>query len=120
MMQTLKSKTDVPIILFGTNTSHLLQDFRKTGPDVIGIDWKTDINAAWADLDHSVAVQGNLDPTLLFGEWSLIEQRTKAILDSVGGRNGHIFNLGHGILPGTPEENVRRLADYVRAYSART
>lgn len=119
MMQTLKSKTNVPLILFGTNTSHLLQDFRKTGPDVIGIDWKTDINAAWADLDHSVAVQGNLDPTLLFGEWSLIEQRTKAILDSIGGRNGHIFNLGHGILPGTPEENVRQLADFVRAYTSK-
>lgn len=119
MMGLLKAKTNVPIILFGTNTSHLLQDFRKTGPDVIGIDWKTDVSSAWSDLDYSVAVQGNLDPTLLFGEWSLIEERAKVILDSIGNRNGHIFNLGHGILPGTPEENVRQLADYVRAYTSR-
>ncbi len=118
MIQMLKEKTDAPIILFGTNTAHLLQDFKKSNPDVLGIDWKTDINTAWKDLDYQVAVQGNLDPTLLFAEWPLIEKRTKAILDSVDGRNGHIFNLGHGILPGTPEENVKQLADFVRAYTS--
>lgn len=114
MMVKLKAKTEVPIILFGTNTSHLLADFRETGADVIGIDWKTDLAHAWKALGNEVAVQGNLDPTLLFAEHDLLEKRTKALLDSVKGQAGYIFNLGHGILPKTPVENVKRVVDLVK------
>ncbi len=114
MVAQVKSKTDVPVILFGTNSSHLLNDMKATGADVIGIDWKTDLMQAWSDLDFEVAVQGNLDPTLLFGDWSLVEKRAKILLDSVQNRPGYIFNLGHGILPGTPVENVRNLVKLVQ------
>lgn len=114
MVTDIKAKTDVPVIMFGTNSSHLLQDMKATGADVIGIDWKTDLAEAWADMNHEVAVQGNLDPTLLFGDWSLIESRAKALLESVNNRPGYIFNLGHGILPGTPQENVGNLVKLVQ------
>lgn len=114
MVADIKSKTDVPVIMFGTNSSHLLQDMKATGADVIGIDWKTDLVAAWADMNHEVGVQGNLDPTLLFGDWSLVEKRATALLKSVNNRPGYIFNLGHGILPGTPQENVGNLVKLVQ------
>lgn len=118
LVQQVKANTQVPLILFGTNTAHLLSHFKATGADVVGIDWKTDLAKAWQRLDYSVAVQGNLDPTLLFAEWALIEQQARTLLDSVAGRKGHIFNLGHGILPGTPVENVAELARFVRNYQA--
>lgn len=111
MVEMIKAKTDVPVIMFGTNSSHLLEEMKSTGADVIGIDWKTDLMQAWNQMNFEVAVQGNLDPTLLFGDWSLIEQRAKKLLEEVNNRPGFIFNLGHGILPGTPEENVRRLVN---------
>jgi len=116
MVAHIKAKTDVPVIMFGTNASHLLQDMKATGADVIGIDWKTDMAKAWSDLNYEVAVQGNLDPTLLFAEWSLIEVRAKKILDSMPKRPGFIFNLGHGILPKTPQENVGNLVKLVQSY----
>ena len=114
MIQYIKGKTSVPVILFGTNSSHLLLDMKATGADVVGIDWKTDMPAAWENMNYEVAVQGNLDPTLLFGDWSLIEKRAKSLLDSMPDNPGFIFNLGHGILPKTPEENVRRLVNLVQ------
>ena len=114
MVEKIKSGTNVPIILFGTNSSHLLGDMKATGADVIGIDWKTKMSAAWKEMNYEVAVQGNLDPTLLFADWSLIENRTRALLDSMPDRPGFIFNLGHGILPKTPEENVKSLVELVQ------
>ena len=114
MVQYLKEETEVPVILFGTNSSHLLLDMKATGADVIGIDWKTDLPDAWKSMNYEVAVQGNLDPTLLFGEWDLIENRAKTLLDSIPNKPGYIFNLGHGILPKTPEENVRKLVNLVQ------
>lgn len=114
MVTHIKSKTDVPVIMFGTNSSHLLADMKSTGADVIGIDWKTDLASAWEEMNHEVAVQGNLDPTLLFADWKLIEERAKTLLNSVKNRPGYIFNLGHGILPGTPEANVGKLVDLVQ------
>lgn len=117
MVERIKAKTDVPVILFGTNSSHLLADMKATGADVIGIDWKTDLMAAWKDMNFEVAVQGNIDPTLLFAEWPLLEERAKALLNEVQNRPGFIFNLGHGILPGTPEENVGQLVDLVKSHS---
>lgn len=114
MVEYIQSKTDVPVVLFGTNSSHLLQDMKKTGADVIGIDWKTDLAKAWSDMNYEVAVQGNLDPTLLFGDWQLIEKRAKSLLSSIPNKPGFIFNLGHGILPKTPEENVENLVKLVQ------
>jgi uroporphyrinogen decarboxylase len=114
MVEEIKSATNVPVVMFGTNSSHLLQDMKATGADVIGIDWKTDMPAAWEELNYEVAVQGNLDPTLLFADWELIETRAKKLLDSMPNRPGFIFNLGHGILPKTPQENVKRLVELVQ------
>ena len=93
----IKAKTDVPVIMFWNKFFSFIAR-HETTVDVIGIDWKTDFSQLlWADMNHEVAVQGNLDPTLLFGDWSLIEKRAKTLLESVNNRNGFIFNLGHGI-----------------------
>ncbi len=107
----------VPLILFGVNAAHLNPFFKELGADVVGIDWKTDLAAAWQEMDYAVAVQGNLDPTALFANWPVVEAKAKKLLTSVKGRAGHIFNLGHGILPGTPVENVRQLAKFVHTYT---
>ena len=114
MIASIKERTDVPVIHFGTNSSHLLLDMKASGADVIGIDWKTDMAAAWESMNYEVAVQGNLDPTLLFADWDLIEKRAKTLFESMPKKPGFIFNLGHGILPKTPEENVKRLVDLVK------
>lgn len=114
MIAYLKEKTNVPVVLFGTNSSHLLMDMKACGADVVGIDWKTDMAAAWKEMNYEVAVQGNLDPTLLFADWKLIEQKAQQLLDSMPKQPGFIFNLGHGILPTTPEENVERLVKLVQ------
>ena len=121
MMAILKEKNpDTPVILFGVNTAHLLSPFKTLQPAVIGIDWKTDLMHAWQQLGmQEVAVQGNLDPTVLFASQELFKEKAKAILDSVNNQPGYIFNLGHGILPGTPEDNVKCLVDFVHEYSAR-
>ncbi|GER90942.1 uroporphyrinogen decarboxylase [Dictyobacter vulcani] len=109
---------NIPIIHFGTNTSGMLDLIQEAGGDVIGVDWHVDLDRAWDSLKQAAAVQGNLDPVTLFAPWPEIEKRTREILDRVKGRPGHIFNLGHGILPGTPVENVRRLIDFVHEYTA--
>ncbi|MGA7672143.1 MAG: uroporphyrinogen decarboxylase [Nitrolancea sp.] len=104
---------DVPIILFGTGTEGLLDQFAATGADVVGLDWRVTIERGWERVGHDKAVQGNLDPILLFAPRDEIERQVRAILDEVGGRSGHIFNLGHGILPSTPVEKVQFVADLV-------
>lgn len=108
-----------PPIHFATSNSTLLELMKRAGGDVIGLDWRVDIGEAWARLGYDVAIQGNLDPVILFGPVDLIEKEVKRILDRVEGRPGHIFNLGHGILPNTPVENVAALVDIVHEYSAR-
>ena len=117
MIANIKAKTEVPVVHFGTNSQHLLQDMKACGSDVVGIDWKTDMAAAWESMNYEVAVQGNLDPTLLFADWELIEKRARALLDSMPNKPGFIFNLGHGILPKTPEENVGNLVKLVQGFS---
>jgi uroporphyrinogen decarboxylase len=107
----------VPVIYFGVDTATLLPAMRETGADVIGLDWRVPLDEGWAALGHAVAVQGNLDPILLFAEEPLLRQRVRQILDQAGGRPGHIFNLGHGIVPGTPVENVQKVVQYVREFS---
>jgi uroporphyrinogen decarboxylase len=110
---------DVPVIHFGTVTGNLLELMREAGGDVIGLDWRVDLADAWARLNYSVAVQGNLDPIALFAGVPEIRTRARAILDQAGGRPGHIFNLGHGILPETPVDHAIALIDAVHEMSAR-
>jgi uroporphyrinogen decarboxylase len=109
----------VPLIHFGTSSSTLLEGMKRAGGDVIGLDWRVDLREAWGRVGHDVAVQGNLDPVILFGPVERIEKEVKRILERAEGRPGHIFNLGHGILPNTPVENVVRLVDAVHEYSSR-
>ncbi len=111
-------KTGVPIIYFGTDSATLLPAMKETGADVIGLDWRIPLDEGWARLDHQCAVQGNLDPVLLFADWKELESRAEDILRRAAGRPGHIFNLGHGILPETPVDNVKNLARLVQEYSA--
>jgi uroporphyrinogen decarboxylase len=119
LVQALK-RTGAPIIYFGTDSATLLSSMKETGADVIGLDWRIPLDEGWAKLGHGSAVQGNLDPVVLFSDWTEIEVRTREILRRAGGRPGHIFNLGHGILPDTRVENVKRLAEFVQEYSATT
>lgn len=109
----------VPIIHFGTDTNGMLDLIRDAGGDVIGVDWRIDLAEAWQQLGDGVAIQGNLDPIALFAPWPELQRRAQTILDQAAARPGHIFNLGHGILPQTPVDNVRRLVDFVHEYSAR-
>jgi uroporphyrinogen decarboxylase len=109
----------VPTIHFGTGTATILEDLRDAGGDVIGVDWRMPIDQAWARIGFDRAVQGNLDPTALLGPTRRMFQQTDDILERVGGRPGHIFNLGHGILPSTPVEHVQMLAQYVHSASRR-
>ena len=103
----------VPMIHFGTGTSAMLRQMREAGGDVIGVDWRIHLDEAWATVGHDVAVQGNLDPLTLFAPLHEIERRVSDILRRAGGRPGHIFNLGHGILPTTPLEHVAATIDMV-------
>jgi len=107
----------VPTIHFGTGTATMFEELREAGGDVIGVDWRVPIDEAWEDIGFDRAVQGNLDPTLLLGPPRRMLDRAEDVLNRVGGRPGHIFNLGHGILPSTPVENVQMLAQYVHRAS---
>jgi uroporphyrinogen decarboxylase len=109
----------VPLVHFATSSSTLLELMKRAGGDVIGVDWRVNIGEAWARLEYDIAIQGNLDPVVLFGPVDLIKKNVKKILDSVGDRPGHIFNLGHGILPTTPVENVAVLIETVHEFSSR-
>jgi uroporphyrinogen decarboxylase len=108
----------VPIIHFATETSGYLEAMRETGADVISVDWRVDLDAAWQRLGEDSAVQGNLDPVALLAPWDALRQRARAILDQAGRRPGHVFNLGHGILPETSTDNVKRLVDFVHEHTA--
>jgi uroporphyrinogen decarboxylase len=110
--------TGVPVIHFGTDTSTLLEAQREAGGTVIGVDWRTPIAAAWERIGHDRAVQGNLDPLLLCAPREVVLRRARDVLDEVGGRPGHIFNLGHGIVPETPVDNVKAVVDLVHEHRA--
>ena len=105
----------VPVIYFGVETSTLLPLMRQTGCDVLGLDWRTPIDRTWRELDYSVAVQGNLDPITLFAPEQVLHNRVAEILAAVAGRPGHIFNLGHGIVPNTPVESVIQVVHQIKA-----
>jgi len=112
-------KSGIPVIYFGTDSATLLPSMRETGAEVIGLDWRIPLDEGWKSLGWQGAVQGNLDPVLLFAPWDDLESRAGDILRRAGRRPGHIFNLGHGILPETPVENVKRLARFVQENSQR-
>jgi uroporphyrinogen decarboxylase len=107
------SAVDVPTIHFGTGTAHLLEEMAEVGGDVIGVDWRIPIERAWELVGPDRGVQGNLDPALLLGPWERVEAAAARILEAVGGRSGHVFNLGHGVLPETDPGDLRRLTELV-------
>ncbi|MEW6246586.1 MAG: uroporphyrinogen decarboxylase [Nitrospirota bacterium] len=109
----------VPMIHFGTGTAALLRLMREAGGDVIGVDWRIHLDEAWAMVGYDVAVQGNLDPVALFAPLHEIERRVEDVLRRAGGRPGHIFNLGHGILPNTPMASVEATIEMVHKLSQR-
>ncbi len=117
-LQSLQ-KMGVPVIYFGVETAALLADMASTGADVIGLDWRQPLDEAWREVGHGHAVQGNLDPITLFAPLEVLEMRVKEILHAAGGRAGHIFNLGHGIVPGTPVENVQAVVKMVHEFRER-
>jgi len=109
-------RTGAPVIYFGTDSATLLPSMQETGAEVIGLDWRIPLDDGWRSLGCKGAVQGNLDPVLLFADWKELQSRAEDILRRAGKRPGHIFNLGHGILPETPVENVKALAKFVQEY----
>ncbi len=108
-----------PVIHFGTATSGMLGDIRSAGGDVIGADWRIPLDRAWEAIGHDRGIQGNLDPVTLFAPTETIAQAADDILERAAGRPGHIFNLGHGILPQTPVDHVKFLVDHVHEKSSR-
>lgn len=112
------SKAGVPTIHFGTGTATILSLMKEAGGDVIGVDWRISLNEAWELLGDDVAVQGNMDPVALFAGPEVLEQHVDRVLTAAGGRPGHIFNLGHGILPDTPVENVNAVVEMVHTKTA--
>jgi uroporphyrinogen decarboxylase len=108
----------VPVILFGTGNPHLIDDMAASGADVLAFDWRTPLAATWQRVGCR-AVQGNLDPIVLCADRDTVARQAGRLLAEVAGRPGHIFNLGHGIVPQTPVDNVRFLVDFVHAESAR-
>jgi uroporphyrinogen decarboxylase len=112
-------RAGTPVIHFGTMTGTILPEIRDAGGDVIGLDWRVELDEAWNRLGAGVGVQGNLDPVLLFSDRATIRRSVADILQRAGGRPGHIFNLGHGILPDTPVDNVLALIDAVHELSRR-
>jgi len=109
----------VPVIHFGTGTATLLELMRQAGGDVIGLDWRINLDDGWKRLGYDVGVQGNLDSVVLLAEPPEIRRRVQIVLDRAAGRNGHIFNLGHGILRQTPVEHAVALVEAVHELSAR-
>ena len=107
----------VPVIYFGVDTASLLPAMRSTGADVLGLDWRIPLDAAWTSIGHACAVQGNLDPITLFAPQDILRERVRSVLSQAAARPGHIFNVGHGIVPGTPVENVQAAVRFVREYS---
>lgn len=110
----------VPVIYFGVETQAMLGQMAATGADVVGLDWRQPLDEGWRAVGYGHAVQGNLDPITLFAPLDVLEKRVREVLESAAGRPGHIFNLGHGIVPGTPVEHVQEVVKMVRRISRET
>ena len=109
---------DVPTVHFGTGTAGLLTQMRDAGGDVIGLDWRVELDRAWASVGLDRGVQGNLDPAVLLGPWPQVEEAARDVLRRAGGRRGHVFNLGHGVLPQTEADVLTRLTAFVKEQTA--
>jgi uroporphyrinogen decarboxylase len=110
----------VPWIHFGVGTGELLALMREAGGDAIGVDWRVPLDRAWQRIGHDRAIQGNLDPSICLAPWEVVEREASAVLERAEMRDGHVFNLGHGVLPQTPVENLQRLVDLVHDRTARS
>lgn len=110
---------EIPIIHSAKGSSAMLDDVAKVESHVLGLDWNVDIDKAWKHIGYEYSIQGNLDPSVLLAPWDVVKDRIEDVLDRVGNRKGHIFNLGHGVHPKTEEDQVKRLVDYVHEYSFR-
>jgi uroporphyrinogen decarboxylase len=110
---------EVPVIHFGVGTGELLGEMAIAGGDVIGLDWRVPLDEGWDRAGHARAVQGNLDPSVLLADWEVVERKTLDVLRRVGGRDGHVFNLGHGVLPDTPPDVLARLTEFVHRETSR-
>ena len=111
--------TDVPAIHFGVGTGHLLDLLRDAGGGAVGVDHRVPLDVAWSVIGHDRAIQGNLDPAALLGPWEMVERKARDVLARAADRDGHVFNLGHGVLPETPVEHLQRLVDLVHEETAR-
>ena len=111
--------TDVPAIHFGVGTGHLLELMRDAGGGAFGVDHRVPLDDAWTAIGHDRAIQGNLDPAVLLGPWDPVERKARDVLSRAGDRAGHVFNLGHGVLPDTPVEHLERLVDLVHSETDR-
>jgi len=109
----------VPRIHFGTGTVGLLERMASAGCDLVGVDWRVPLDDAWRRIGHDMGIQGNLDPAVLLAPEPVVEREARRVLDEAGGRPGHVFNLGHGVLPDTPPERLTGLVDLVHAVTAR-
>jgi uroporphyrinogen decarboxylase len=118
ILQDVES-TGVPVIHFGVGTATLLEAMRDAGGTVLGVDWCTPLDQAWTRVGHDRAVQGNMDPCALLTTREVAVSHARRVLDAAGRRDGHVFNLGHGILPETPVDNVRAVVDFVHEASGR-
>lgn len=117
IFKTLKnSNRQIPLIHFGTNTAGLLSSFACVQCDVVGIDWRISLDKAWKIIGYDKAIQGNLDPVMLFSDFSLIKQRIDQVFVSLPKKYGYIFNLGHGVLPGTPIDTIHKLIELTHSY----
>jgi uroporphyrinogen decarboxylase len=114
-----RDQSDAPLIHFSTGTTGMLPLIKEAGGDVISVDWRIDLAGAWQQLGDDMAVQGNLDPVALFAPVPVLQEQAATILNSVKGKPGHIFNLGHGILQHTPVEHVAALVDFVHEYTSK-
>jgi len=112
------AQTGVPMIHFGVGTGELLALMRDAGADVVGFDWRVPLHLGWERVGFDVAVQGNLDPAVCLAPWPAVEQKALAVLRRAGGRSGHVFNLGHGVLPGTPVGTMQQLVHLVHERTA--
>jgi uroporphyrinogen decarboxylase len=110
---------DVPAIHFAVAAPHLLDAFGEIAADAFGVDWRLPIDDAWRAIGDDRAIQGNLDPAVVLATWETIEPETLDVLRRASGRAGHVFNLGHGVLPDTPVEHLQRVVDLVHARTER-
>ncbi len=119
IVDQLRANSEVPVILFGTNTSGMLDAVSDAGSHVVGVDWRISLDKAWDEIGRDRAIQGNLDPIRLFDNGQGLKESVQRILTEANGHPGHIFNLGHGILPGTPENTVASVVEMVHTLSER-